>query len=238
MGSTLAVVRVDDIAKLVGGLFVLVTAMLVLLRFSSLERISRSPRLAFSVGIRLTYVYGVGVFVLYWLLGLSANVVLIVAGVFFVLGLLASFEFENGLGFAVVGADLLGLALGLLVMVPVWMVKQFVLGFPDRDKIVLPAYSKINRIAKRPSPVRAIDELSHEPLTVVATLRPMGKVVWRDGHFDAISINGQYVEVGTKVRAQELRDQMFVVVPIVDESAATKVETDKESLSSEPSEGE
>lgn len=237
-GSTLVTESSVDVAKLTCGLLILVAATLVSLRFSSMRPVTRSPRLAFSVAARLAYVYGVGVFFLYWLVGLSANAVLIVAGVVFLAGLLARFESEGGIGFAALGGDILGLAVCLLVVVPVWMVKQFVLGFPDRDKIVLPAYSKINRSTKVRPRVRGIEEVPNEPLTVVATLRPMGKVVWGDRHFDAISIDGQYVDVGTNVRVQELRDQMFVVVPIARESVASSLEREAQSHASDTPAGE
>lgn len=194
--------QLTDAAKFSAGLVALLTITLGWVHLSGQKRISREIRSAIAIAIRLTYVYVVFVVIFYWLVGLNPNIVLTILFVIYVFAVLVE-EFD-------VGHDVLTITFALFVLFPLWVVKQFILGFPDRHLLVPPSYAYRGAIAKRPAAPR-INELPTESLTVVAMLRPMGKVAWGDAQYEACSSDGQMIEVGSKVTAVGRRDGMFVV---------------------------
>lgn len=102
-----------------------------------------------------------------------------------------------------------GDALGLFFMIPLYILQQFILGFPDYDKVVLapPDFAKNHE----PPP------LACDTGVVVAMLRPMGNVELAGERFSAASFDGKMLEVGTPIRVCGRRGNVLLVIPEVDQ---------------------
>ena len=101
-----------------------------------------------------------------------------------------------------------GLAMMLTLLFPVYACKQFVLGFPDRHKLLLnPPDPNRRRVPD--------DDEAHELVgkvgVVSAPLRPIGSVEIDGTIHTAKTDTGCLLEVGTSVIVQRVRQGMLVV---------------------------
>lgn len=190
-----------DIAKVAAAWFVTTALVLIGILGSRPSRIPRTVFTAFVIAARLLFVYGV-TFAIFWgCLGIPVNVLLIVSGIVLVLSALARLDLDF-----VVSDGAVGAALILMFMVPVYILKQFVLGFPDHDEIVLTPPEE----AARNEPPQITSKLG----TVTATLRPWGKVEVAGTTYSATSADGKLLDPGVAVRITEVRGNVLVVMAV------------------------
>ncbi len=124
----------------------------------------------------------------YWLVG---------AGVCFLAAALMTWEISPG------GTDYVDMLFFALIIVPPYVLKQFVLGFPDREELIpVPEAVEINN----EPPARKCDTG-----TVVAALRPMGKIELGGEQFDAASAGGTMIQAGTPIRVCGSRGKLYLV---------------------------
>jgi len=131
--------------------------------------------------------------------------------------------------------NVVGVALVVLIVTPPYVLKQYLLGFPDYDEIVLlppgasSAASRIkgarSRLAQETTnPAEALSAaVSEGPqvATAVSVLRPAGTVEVRGARFAAISLDGTLIPVGTQVEVCGERNQSLLVRPLRETSPAT-----------------
>ena len=101
-------------------------------------------------------------------------------------------------------ADEVGFVVSLVLFLPIYSLKQFILGFPDRE-ILMPT----------PDPYipTSVDlaGLRDAVGSVTVTLRPYGKVEVDGIEYAATSVGGQLVERGSSVRVSDIRNSVLVV---------------------------
>lgn len=153
------------------------------------------------VTVKIFLLCGLLLYLAYGVLGLSAFTLLCVLPVSLIAIGLASFERPP-----YSGAE--GLALVLTILFPVYACKQFVLGFPDRHKLLLEPPD--------PNRHRATDdgedhELVGKSGVVTAPLRPMGSVKIDGVSHDAKTDTGRLLEVGTSVTVKRVLQGTLVV---------------------------
>ena len=153
------------------------------------------------VVVKIFLVCGLLLYLAYSVCGLSALTLLCVLPVSLIAIGLASFERP-----AYHSAE--GLAIMLTLLLPVYACKQFVLGFPDRHKLLL----------NPPDPNRhkvpddgESHELAGKTGVVTAPLRPMGSVKIDGVVHDAKTDTGRLLEVGTPVTVKRVLQGMLVV---------------------------
>lgn len=100
-------------------------------------------------------------------------------------------------------SDALGAFLECLIWLPLFVLKQFVYGFPDRDELVL----------EPPAPAQPVPTVQPPAQTgvVVATLRPLGNVEIQGQQFSARSTTGAMVGVGEAVSVVGSDGQVVLV---------------------------
>jgi membrane-bound ClpP family serine protease len=101
-----------------------------------------------------------------------------------------------------------GLAIALTLLFPFYAGKQFVLGFPDRHKLMLNPPDP-NR--HRESDNGKGHELVGRTGIVIAPLRPMGSVKIDGVSFDAKTDTGRLLEIGASVTVQRVLQGTLVV---------------------------
>lgn len=109
-------------------------------------------------------------------------------------------------------ADALSAAFGAILFVPAYAIRQFILGFPDRDiiapepEVTIPDRQQREAISSpRPS------NLSGEVATVVATLKPSGTIRIGDEQYSATSDGSLFIDAGEKVKVCGERNGTLVV---------------------------
>lgn len=191
----------NEILVLVLVFLACVASALSWLHLSSQSTIPRSYRTAATIILRLLGIISV-CFVMACIV-LKIPVYIFVAGVSIVL-LIAPLATHHGVG----GSDAFEFALVNCALLPIYVVKQFVLGFPDRDVLFLAPPSS------RMTPTEELSPLNACVGTVVGTLRPCGTVMIGKTVYSATSADGQYVDSGTSIRVTGSRDTMLVVMAI------------------------
>lgn len=88
---------------------------------------------------------------------------------------------------------------------PIYALKQFVLGFPDRDILILSPPSDI-------TPPSDLSRLNHATGTVLATLRPCGTVEIEGVVYNAASADGKYLDMGAEIRVTGIRNLLLIVI--------------------------
>lgn len=188
-----------DALKVAGAWIVTTTIALTWVHLTRQATIPKSAYAAFVIAVRLLFVYGLAYALFCFCLGIPVEVVLILSGIILLLAPIARLDM-------VPGNDVVGIAIGLTILVPVYAIKQFVLGFPDQDEIMLvpPAHS-------------ARDDLS--PLiqaigSVTATLRPSGKVDVGGTTYSASTADGKYLDLGATIRVSAVRNNSLIVIAV------------------------
>lgn len=131
--------------------------------------------------------------------------------------------------------NVLGVGLVVLIVTPPYVLKQYLLGFPDYDEIVLlpprssSAASPIEGAS--PGPAQKTENSAPAPdamipdgpqvATAVSVLRPAGTVAIRGARFAAISVDGTLIPVGAEVEVCGERNQSLLVRPLRETSPAT-----------------
>jgi len=153
------------------------------------------------VVVKICFVCGVLLYFAYAVCGLSAITLLYLLPVSLIAIGLASFERPP-----YSGAE--GLAIMLTLLFPVYACKQFVLGFPDRHKLMLsPPDPNRNRVTDDGES----HELAGKTGVVTAPLRPMGSVKIDGAVHDAKTDTGRLLEVGTPVTVKRVLQGILVV---------------------------
>ena len=153
------------------------------------------------VAVKIFILCGLLLYLAYFVCGLSALTLLWVLPISLIAIGLASFERPP-----YSGAE--GLALVLTILFPVYACKQFVLGFPDRHKLLLnPPDPNRHRV---PDDGEA-HELVGKTGVVAAPLRPMGSVKIEGVLHNAKTDTGRLLEVGTSVTVKRVLQGMLVV---------------------------
>ncbi|MDB5387523.1 MAG: hypothetical protein JWM11_3169 [Planctomycetaceae bacterium] len=171
--------------------------MLGWVHLSRQTKVSRSPRNSLIMVGRLVVVFAsaIGIFCVWF--GVPANVFLVLSGVFLLLVRFANLD-------AVPGNNAFEVAVGLMILLPVYVLKQFVLGFPDRDEVFLTP----------PAETFVPPDFSHLNAAlgiVVATLKPSGKVQIDNAVYSATTEDGKLLDTGTAIRVSGMRNAVLVV---------------------------
>ena len=163
--------------------------------------LSRTTETFIIVVVKILIVCGGLLYLAYGVFGLSSTTLLCCLPVSLIAIGFASFERPP-----YSGAE--GLAIMLTLLFPVYICKQFVLGFPDRHKLLLSP--------PKPNRPRATDdgedhELVEQTGVVSAPLRPMGSVKVDGVVYDAKTDTGQLIEVGCSVTVKRVLQGILVV---------------------------
>jgi membrane-bound ClpP family serine protease len=153
------------------------------------------------VTVKICLLCGLLLYLAYAVFGLSAFILLCLLPVSLIAIALASFERPP---FS--GAE--GLAITLTLLFPVYACKQFVLGFPDRHKLLLtPPDPNRHRV----SDAGEDHELVEQTGVVTAPLRPMGSIEIDGVTHNAKTDTGCLLEVGTSVTVMRVHQGTLVV---------------------------
>ena len=101
-----------------------------------------------------------------------------------------------------------GLAIVLTILFPVYACKQFVLGFPDRHKLLL---SPPDPNRRRATDDGEDHELVGKTGVVTAPLRPMGRVRIEGVLYDAKTDTGRLIDVDASVTVKRVLQRVLVV---------------------------
>lgn len=114
------------------------------------------------------------------------------------------------------GADSAGgFAIAILFVAPLYAIRQYLLGFPDRGDLILTPPSTNRCPADRNGqPAGGAAEISGGEGIVVAPLRPSGLVEIAGNRADATSFDGQWIAAGTPVEVCDRRSRTLVVRPV------------------------
>ena len=184
-----------DILTILIGYIVTVSAVLLWTFLSKQDRVPRTRRTAVMVLVRTLPLFATFLLICH---GLHVSVLAVMLGLvlfLFVVFLSPFGNFEATLGI-----------LGIL-----YVLKQWVLGWPDKQEMVL-----------EPPPLNSRDS---QPLSSLigqlgvtsGALRPSGHVVIAGDQYSACSDQG-YVDVDVKVRVVGARDSQLIVRPVEDDS--------------------
>ncbi|MDA0835518.1 MAG: NfeD family protein [Planctomycetota bacterium] len=149
-------------------------------------------------------------------LGLSVDATVII---FALVGLVISVARMSSEDDFPVADNPLGLAIAAVVWVPIYILKQFVFGFPDQDNVVLapPLYDASfvsptsSATASTGTPTPPTSELIGLPGTVIGMLRPAGKVEINGTHYQATTADGQMLDQGAPIEVCGWRDGQLLV---------------------------
>jgi membrane-bound ClpP family serine protease len=100
------------------------------------------------------------------------------------------------------GGDAASFAVGTAVFMPLYIAKQFILGFPDRDHVVLSPPS--TSPPEIPAPKAKLG-------VTVSALRPMGTVDFCGERFNATSDSGIMIQAGRSVQLTGRRGDVLLV---------------------------
>ena len=168
---------------------------------SSQTDLAKTTETFIIVAVKILLLCGVCLYLAYSVCGLSAMALLYLLPISLIAIGLASFERP-----AYSGAE--GLAFVLALLFPVYLCKQFVLGFPDRHKLLLnPPDSNRQRAPDNGES----HELVGKTGVVRAPLRPMGSVEIDGVVHTAKTDTGCLLEVGTSVTVKRVRQDTLVV---------------------------
>lgn len=109
--------------------------------------------------------------------------------------------------FSPAGDDLIGFAAVMAVATPLYIMKQLVLGFPDREHVI--------PTPDPPPPAEPPEPKAQIGITVSA-LRPMGTVEIAGEHFNASSSTGRMIEAGRRIRSTGHRGRVLLVEELPD----------------------
>lgn len=185
-----------EITKLSCGIVTMVVVTLLWVHRSSQQNVSRTSVAGFKIALRIFLVQMGFAYVFCRIFSVPVDVYLTITSVIFLLATAVSLD-------SIPADNAVGLGISMLFMLPLYILKQFVLGFPDRDLVIL-------------SPPSLSIEISPPPRrtnlgVVVSTLRPMGTIELAGERFNAVSDTGVMIDVGTQIRVTGHRGNMFLV---------------------------
>lgn len=206
-------ITLGDTAKLLATYAIILSIALVTTPRQTHSSIQLYKRTVAVIASRLAFVIASTYYILCYVGGLNADWVVVLSMICLVLSPIASLR-NNTCGLPV-SSDIEGiffLAIILAIIGPVYFIKQFVLGFPERDVFVLkPPVLAISKLRVKKT---VIHEMNGQSAIVIATLRPTGKIECDGTCFEAISFDGSLIEVGQLVQIGELQNRLYVVHPI------------------------
>ncbi len=191
-------IPLPDILALVFVFVISVTVSLGWVHLSSQSIVPRSYQTGKMIVTRLLVTVGLGYVILCVLPGMP--VVFFVAGTAVVL-LVSPFATHHG----VAGDGEFEFAVANTLILPVYALKQFILGFPDRDILIPPPPD-----TTRPS--YDLSRLAASIGTVTGTLKPCGTVQIDGSVYSAVAADGQFLDAGAQIRVVGIRNTMLVVV--------------------------
>ncbi len=100
----------------------------------------------------------------------------------------------------------------MLLVAPLYIVKQLVLGFPDRKRVILSSATNATPALESPKPK------GRTGLTISA-LRPMGTVDFAGEQFDAASATGKMIDAGQTVHWTGHRGNILLVEELPSQNA-------------------
>jgi hypothetical protein len=155
---------------------------------SNQDRVQKTADVTRSILVRLAVIVG-GLFVACWLIDIAAWIPLLA------LGILLMFGLTGGL-------------LGLPVAAVFWMIQQYILGFPDRDELIL---APPGPIAREHSESAALTQLIGHDATVLSPLKPTGEIDVCEARHTATSESGGYLDPGDVVVVTGVKDGRLLV---------------------------
>ena len=198
----------SDILKFAAAWGITTAIILICVNLNPKSPIPRTIYSAFVIAIRLLFVYALTFAILSVCFGIPVDAVLIACCVVLALSPLARLDLDIPSRLQVLNlfGEQVGIALWLTVMIPVYIVQQFVLGFPDHDEVVLvpPVHAEREEL---PDLMGAVG-------TVTATLRPWGKVEVAGVTYSATTADGKLLDRGVAVCVTEVRNAVLVVVAV------------------------
>ena len=186
-----------DILKAAAEWSMITTLTLGWIHLSKQKPVSRSFGNSLAITARLAVVFVASFSVLCVWLGLPVDWFLGISAIILVLCPLTTVDL-------IPAADEVGFVVSLVLFLPIYSLKQFILGFPDRE-ILMPT----------PDPYipTSVDlaGLRDAVGSVTVTLRPYGKVEVDGIEYAATSVGGQLVVRGSSVRVSDIRNSVLVV---------------------------
>lgn len=199
---------------LLGGLFFM-GITLGWMHWTNQTSVLRSWHNSYAVAVRIAAVYGAGWLLLCAMFGLGIHWLVILGLLLYCLSPLATLGDKPGF-ISAIAMDLPGFIVAIVVFLPIYVLKQFILGFPEHDLVVLSPPDSATPMTARQD--IAIPNLDQQLVTVASTLRPTGKIEHNGTRFDATSFDGTMIDAGHLVEVCGRKDRMFVVRPAKSEN--------------------
>lgn len=191
-----------EFIKLVSMPLLAATIATTWLRFSGQTKFSRSTKSSFRVAIKSLILVSPLVYVLSSILGISTNTLLIAFPICIFLAAVANLE-------TIAASDPVGTAIGLTLMLPFYLAKQFVFDFPDFREMVLQPSPKTETDSKITA---AIDAMEGQTATVVSPLRPMGTISVSGEEYPAKSDRSDFIPADSNVVIVGRENQTLIVL--------------------------
>lgn len=192
-----------DAIKIAAVCSTLITAALMWVHCSSQTKVPRDLRTSRKIAQRIFGVYTAFFLMFGGTLEVSVNILLL--AILFISLMTAAVSFDTSFG----GTDTASFAFVLAATTPFYVLQQFVLGFPDRDLVILvPPKVDVNLT---PPPRKS------DIGVVMATLRPMGRIDLAGECFSAAAADGKMLDVGTHIRVCGQRGTVLLVEAMKDQ---------------------
>lgn len=188
-----------DVAKVGAAWAIATTLVIIWIHLTRPAAIPRTAYSAFVIGVRLLFLYAFSYSLFSICLRVPVNALLIISSLILAVTPLARLDMNPG-------SDELGAAIGLTIMVPIYILKQLVLGFPDHDEVVL--------IPPTHSGPHDLSHLIQAVGSVTATLRPSGKVEVAGKAYSATTADGKYLDQGLPIRVSGVRNGTLIVTAV------------------------
>ena len=185
-----------EITRLACVTVVMIGMTIVWIHQSSQQKVPRNLTTGIQIALRIVLLQMGFAYILCRVLSVPVDAYLIIAAVVFFVAAavtLDSVPADSAIGFGII----------MMFMIPLYILKQFVLGFPDRDLVILSPPS----LPIEPSLAPRTTDLG----VVVLTLRPMGTIELAGERFNAASETGELIDVGTPIRVTGQRSNTFLV---------------------------
>ncbi len=192
-------INLIDVAKVSAAWVIATTLVIIWIHLTRPAAIPRTAYSAFVIGVRLLFLYSFSYAFFSICLGVPVNALLIISSLILAVTPLARLDMNPG-------NDELSVAIGLIVMVPIYILKQLVLGFPDHDEVIL--------IPPTHSGPHDLSHLIQAVGSVTATLRPSGKVEVAGIAYSATTADGKYLDQGTQIRVSGVRNGTLIVTAV------------------------
>jgi membrane-bound ClpP family serine protease len=161
------------------------------------SRVSRTAGHSLAIARRLLMIWVFTYVLFIVVLGLTIKFTLILTSIVFFISTLATLHAFEGHGVVQV-------AIVSTLIFPIYALKQFVLGFPDRELLILAPPPEINTPPKLTELIGALG-------VVLSTLKPSGKVEIHGFEHSATTDDGKLLEPGTRIRVTDVRNVTLIV---------------------------